>query len=454
MKRKPGTSVKKNPYISMDGLYGMKDEFLDAALLSHFSDSDIAALVYNNSTPTLLRSINVSKHELNKMEGSLLREKVSGILNSNYELYNKFVNRYLIFMDSTLSILGGKTNRTNDEIVQNIHEFYDKNLVPTHTTINILRLYKNGLHKQLLVTIIASQNLDSIYKELISKQASIISIQDNELDKETKENNQEIEGELIEEIEQNDEISTESAPSGIIKNAIQMLERASALIHENEEEGKYKDLYESLVEEHNTLQEKLNDQGNSIKDLEKTIKSNAKQINGFTVEVNQLKSANNKLSQSSDSQLKEQGKIAQALGEARRERDTLQAEKDALSRKLLHYDKENSRVMNEKSFELRQELNKEIKKYQTDLEKAHQESDNLKSKLEIQSNNLVELQLELEEKTTELEKLNKENQLLISEREELQERKAQVNESSQTEDESNLDFGWFAKEFNYDNVPT
>ncbi|OME19920.1 hypothetical protein [Paenibacillus odorifer] len=454
MKRKQGSSIKRNPYVSMDGLYGMKDELLDAALLSHFSDSEIYTVIYNNATPTLLRTINVSKLELKKTEGSLLREKISGILNNNYDLYNKFVNRYTNFLESTLNVLANKTNRTHDEVVQSIDEFYKKDVIPTHTTINILRHYKNGLHKQLLVPLLAEQNPESLYEELISKQAPNINSQGNNLDEENENKSQEVEEDLIGDFAQNKESDIKDAPSEIIQNVIRMLERASEIVQETEGDGKYRDLYEDLMDEHTTLEETVYTQSNKIKELEKIIKLNTKQINGFSAEINQLKTTNTKLSQNNDNQLKEQGKIAQALGETRRERDELLAEKEALSRKLINYEKETKKIIDEKLSIAREELNKELKKSQINLDEAKQEVEILKNKMEIQNNNLVELQSELEESINELEKIGKDYHLLLSEREELREKQKQAEEVGQNEEESNLDFEWLAREFNYDNIPT
>ncbi|AIQ20652.1 hypothetical protein H70357_31160 [Paenibacillus sp. FSL H7-0357] len=461
MKRKTGSSVKKNPYISMDGLYGIKDELLDAALLYHFSDHEISQIIYGNVS--LLRAIKISKLELsgNKVDSVLLREKLSQVLSNYYELYNKFVNSYLSYMENTLDIIANKTDRTIDEVVRNIKGIYEKNVIPTHTTINILRFYKNGLHKQLLVELFVDQHPESIYKELISKQ--VLSVEDKKLNKSQVNNSPKKEGGdlsrnnfeyLHDTSDDAKEIDLPNDPREIVESAIRMLEHASEMYKEKESDGEYKDLYDNLLEEQNELKVTIENQSLKLRDLEKLIKSNNKQIKGFTSEINQLQMSNTRLNQNYENQLKEQGKISQTLGETRKERDTLQAENDTLTRKINNYEKETNTLLIERESIFREESNKQLQSSQLDLRQVQQELEDIKDKMNIENSNNLKLMQELQQALSQIDRLNKDYELLLSEREELLRVKTLSESGVQGEEETNLDFEWLAKEFNYDNTPT
>lgn len=409
MIRKTRKKDKKIRYIVVEDV---KNEYLDAALISICSDDTFSNTVSNELkilkkagiTPQEIKADRISRNEIIK--------KISPFLLESYDFYNLLANKIEKIQDEILNNLFEKRylNFDTNQWISSVKTTVLDEEISLSMMINILRFYKNGEFKNVIYLLLNEEEFVlKFYEELQIKiegfdlnWKNIIDIPfDNKTTGELKQSSVSVRG-------------TDSDTSFKLQAAIEMLNDVIAEVDElhkvkelNAQLESKNEVIESLKQELNQMKKDVRPKDSRIKSLEKENRALNKQAEMF--------GQKNELLQ------KEVGNLGNSLGELRKTQEFLEKEKKVLERKVAVYEEKEavvektiSKEYKKKEMKLIKELEEIEELLQTNQLLLNEEKDKnkrlLQEKLEVlaeveQSNLFVEsMEIELENLKDQLKK--------------------------------------------------
>jgi len=322
MIRKTRKKDKKIRYIVVEDV---KNEYLDAALISICSDDTFSNTVSNELkilkkagiTPQEIKADRISRNEIIK--------KISPFLLESYDFYNLLANKIEKIQDEILNNLFEKRylNFDTNQWISSVKTTVLDEEISLSMMINILRFYKNGEFKNVIYLLLNEEEFVlKFYEELQIKiegfdlnWKNIIDIPfDNKTTGELKQSSLSVRGK-------------DSDTSFKLQAAIEMLNDVIAEVDElhkvkelNAQLESKNEVIESLKQELNQMKKDVRPKDSRIKSLEKENRALNKQAEMF--------GQKNELLQ------KEVGNLGKSLGELRKMQESLENENKLLERKV------------------------------------------------------------------------------------------------------------------------
>lgn len=364
MIRKTRKKDKKIRYIEVENV---KNEYLDAALISICSDDTFSNTVSNELKILKKAGITTQEIKAGRISRNEIIQKVSPFLLESYDFYNLLANKIEKIQDEILNSLFEKRylNFDTNQWISSVKTAVLDDEISLSMMINILRFYKNGDFKDIIYVLLNNEEFVlKFYEELQIKidgfdldWENVIDIPfDNKTTGELKQSSVSVHG-------------TDSDTSFKLQTAIKMLNDVIADVDElhkikelNAQLESKNEVIESLKQELNQIKKDVRPKDSRIKSLEKENRALNKQAEMF--------GQKNELLQ------KEVGNLGKSLGELRKTQESLEKEKKVLERKVAVYE--------EKEAVVEKTISKEYKKKEIKLIKELEEIEKL-----LQTNQLL-----------------------------------------------------------------
>ncbi|ERG68048.1 hypothetical protein [Exiguobacterium chiriqhucha] len=454
MRRKSGLKERKIRYIEVEGV---RNEYLDAALLNTCSEGSLMALLKDEHK--LLKKAEITAQDLkqDKFDQNEVIRIICPHLLESYNFYNFLANQGEKYIEPLLTELFEEEYKNFDlkQWDSSIRKALLEERVPFYVTINILRFYKNGEFKELIKPLMEEEaHVLQFYDELGIK------VEGFELDWDEllRSKYEELLG--LEDFGVPEESITSDGVkvASRLKIALKMLESVADEIDALGEQKELKQQLESEREQVVSLK-----QINS--ELVRDMKSKNTQIKSLTKEnrilLKQAETATNKAEQ----QQKEVGRLGQTLGEVRKETEELEKLKGNLERRVNLLETEKKSITAKLTKEFDKESLKVKVSYDEKLGTLEQQVAELNRLLEEEKKNGRMLAEEAKVAIAELEQANLSLEATEVERNELVEQlkhvsvpaAAMVTAAKAADDDSALfdfDEDELGDFINFDNKPT
>lgn len=447
MRQKNGGKVKNIRYIEVEGV---KNEYLDAALL--FTCGHDVLNTYLQSEGKLIKKAGITIQNLKQdvLEYNDIIHAVSPHMLESYTFYNVLANSF------ERKLLALVESHFGDEYQDFDKEMWDSSLrkllledeIYLPIAINILRFYKNGEFKELIQTLLSEEEYALKYYDELG-----IKIEGFDLDWDER-LRQKYEGMLgLEDFEVPTESITENGLNASSKLKI-VLKMLNDVATEVEGLGDHKELEGLLYSE----QERVKALTQQIDQLKRDVKSKDTQSKVLNKEnralVKQLETANQKIEQHQ----KEIGRLGQALGESRKEQESLEKTNTHLERRVTMFDAEKKSITSTMKRDYEKASLKAIEREES-LKKQLSEQESLlgleKDKNAQLNEELVGLKADFEQANAILEATELERNELINQLNEVSTGNPVQSNTNDSKDELfDFDVNEIDDFINFDNKPT
>lgn len=458
-KGKSRKKVKRFPYIEVNGI---QNQYLDAALLQCFGEETIYNTVNNEFK--ILKKAGITTQDVmrRKYNHQELTQLLSPHLLENYDYYNFLVNQWDELQEHNLRQLFPEdfSKLSSEKWDQAIRGELDKGELRVYLVINILRFYKNGELKELLLPILQEEKYVIEFFNETGIRMELEGLEINWRDVTEQEDKQE--EEIVHALEMEDFKMPKEVlehPEEALKYASKIIASVSQQLASREKSEDFKLLFENEVEEKERWKEKA-------ELLQRDLKSKDAQHQDLVKKNKVLTKDHASLTAKLDQAQKDSGRLGQTLGELRKEKEEIEFQKNHFERRIQSLEKERENVARTVEEEVKREFalkNLNMKEeFERQLDLLERQLEEMAEQLKYVQGENEQFTLDKETMVNELDRTKRDLTVVEQERNELFEQlqsSAAIQEvAADTNDDHDLLFdfneGELEEYVDFDNKPT